>query len=248
MALEYISNGRPLERTKSRIVYINGLVERLKAMSLEDKEHDRDVDMPNVGNLHKPQVCEQPSIPCHIVPLNPFKMSRLAQQLIKHDAEAFFREHIEEFYKFWLSLLDRTAFPPNVTFTDRRVVDAFKAVDNAITSRDNTYLLSRLAYVRLASMIASLKEIIANDRRNSWKNNRRDASVAIDVYVSAQRIVPGSTEADLEKLRNNLNKRIDLSNHWADLGGIAPLLLLTYSDKAEGIMYVVLFKVLVLLY
>ncbi len=97
-------------------------------------------------------------------------------------------------------------------------------------------------------MIASLKEIIANDRRNSWKNNRRDASVAIDVYVSAQRIVPGSTEADLEKLRNNLNKRIDLSNHWADLGGIAPLLLLTYSDKAEGIIYVVLFKVLVLLY
>jgi ribosomal protein S3 len=85
-------------------------------------------------------------------------------------------------------------------------------------------------------MTVSLKEIIANNRRNVLKNNRRDASVAIDIYVNAQDIMPGSNESDLQELRKNLNKRIDLSNHWADLGGDAPLLLLTYSDKAEGIM------------
>ncbi|KAH8743793.1 hypothetical protein F5883DRAFT_512125, partial [Diaporthe sp. PMI_573] len=192
------------------------------------------VELPNVGNPYKPQVCEQPNILGYLS--NTSKISRLAQQLIKHDAETFFAENMEGFYEFWLRLLVQTTFPPNIRFTDRRVLDAFRAVDSIITSRDNAYPLSRLAYVRLANMTVSLKEIIANNRRNVLKNNRRDASVAIDIYVNAQDIMPGSNESDLQELRKNLNKRIDLSNHWADLGGDAPLLLLTYSDKAEGIM------------
>jgi len=60
------------------------------------------------------------------------------------------------------------------------------------------------------------------------KRSQRDATVAIDLYLSAT----GRTN------REEVRELTRLSNRWATLSGRYPLLLTTFTDVAERIMYV----------
>jgi len=157
------------------------------------------------------------------------EVGMLTQRLVRHDASAFFAEHFEEIYHFWVSLLQMTALP-GTTRTDSRIVNTFEALDNVIVN--DTPLSSRLAYVQLSRFYTTVKQRISSARRKdrtSLYGLRRDATIAGDTHPS----VSGHT-LDREWLR----KRLRRAKRWAHLAGSSPLLLVTYSEDAEWIMYV----------
>ena len=59
----------------------------------------------------------------------------------------------------------------------------------------------------------------------------KSSKPTVDVYLGAQ---PQTTD------RKKLLRRVRRAKRWADLTGSSPLLLVTYSEEAEGIMYVLL--------
>jgi hypothetical protein len=88
----------------------------------------------------------------------------------------------------------------------------------------------------LAQTLAALDKTIETDRENGRippQKGRGNASIAIDIYLGA----PGTPSAGA-RWRERVNKRLRISRRWADVGGSLPLLLVTYSDQAERIMYV----------
>lgn len=158
-------------------------------------------------------------------------------RLIRHDLITFFSIHFERAIDSWVSILIRTTIPDNVASSDPYVTNAFKLLDNARTDRD--FILSRLAYVLLAHVFESLKGIIASDRRNGQlparESGYRNASVAIDIYLSAQEQAGTS--------RDKVKKRHRVARRWRTLAGPSPIFVIIYSEAAEGLAYVRLFDV-----
>lgn len=154
----------------------------------------------------------------------------VAQQLVRAEAKVTFAQNIFEIYKFWLQLVHSTTLSHNMTSMDAGVVAAFQAIDNVIES--NAYRLARLAYARLPVVMSSLHAIISVDRKQGRIHTAagyRNASVALDIYLSAQRSGVGV-------MRKKLAKRVRLANRWAHLGGSQPLLLVSFPDVADNIM------------
>ena len=76
----------------------------------------------------------------------PFQVNMVAQALIRNDAKKHFAEQCEIIYKSWALLLDKTTLLDNITYTDSRVVDAIRALDNIIKCPENNIHL-RIAYI-----------------------------------------------------------------------------------------------------
>jgi len=160
----------------------------------------------------------------------PFQVERIAQALIRNDAKHHFVENCEIIHKGWAMLLDKTTLPDNTTCTDSRVADAIRTLDDFIKCPASNVDL-RIAYVQLARMMTSLKEKVRMDRQQGLvvgKRSQRDATIAINLYLSAT----GRTD------REEVRELTRLSNRWAALPGRYPLLLTTFTDVAERIMYV----------
>jgi hypothetical protein len=118
---------------------------------------------------------------------------------------------------------------------DRRVQAAFEAVDDAIAGDESGPLLSRLAHAWLPQMLASLREIIRRNRRDGAVFStvgRGDATIALNIYLRTQRSV-----SDLPP-RRMIERRVRLGRRASILAGRSLLLLVTYSDKTETLMYV----------
>ncbi len=196
----------------------------LNAMSLEDGVGKTDQD--STSNALT-SLCEDSDTPQNRTPKTG-DVNSLAQCLVRHDTNTFFIKHCEEIYRSWVSLLHRTAVPPNIKHTDKRIIAAFEAID--CTLLHDTYILARLAYVQLIRMLTSVQKIVKNDRELGQmepKVGRSNATNAIDIYFSIQR--PGMT-------RRQLHQRIGSARRWTDLGGTSPFLLIAHSDIAEKIM------------
>jgi hypothetical protein len=160
----------------------------------------------------------------------PFQVGMVAQALIRNDARQYFAEQCEIIHKGWAFLLDKTTLPDNTTCTDSRMADTIRALDNIIKNPENNIDL-RIAYVQLARMVTGLKEKIRDGRRHRLivgKRSQQDATIAINLYLSAT----GRTD------REEVRELTRLSNRWATLSGKYPLLLTTFTDVAERIMYV----------
>jgi len=148
-----------------------------------------------------------------------------------YGAKQLFIDHLERIYDFWVPLLRKTTLLPNTPYTDARVIAAFRELDLHIGSGDLHF--TRLGYIQLTKMLATLRKRIASDRRDGRVfPKKRSASVAIDLYVSSQGQPPD------RRLRNQVLRRVRTGKRWADYAGESPLLVITHSSKAEGIMYV----------
>jgi hypothetical protein len=160
-------------------------------------------------------------------------MNSLVQKLIRQDAKTFFSQHCEELFHEWTLLLQQTTLPAHTTSRDRHVLDAFAALNARI---ENGGPFSRLAYVRLTQTLASLRKIIETDRKHGRippQKGRGNASIAIDIYLrAAGTLLPG------ERWRERVHTHLRICRRWAMIGGAFPLLLVSYSDQAESIMYV----------
>ncbi|KAM7190667.1 hypothetical protein V8F33_009331, partial [Rhypophila sp. PSN 637] len=165
-------------------------------------------------------------------------MTNLARQLLGENPFKTFAENCDKTLGEWISLLTKTTLPSNITSSDPRIITAFQAVDNAICNQGSD-LLRRLAYIQLNRLFVSLEAIIRSDREN-WRVPRkpcqRDATVAIDIYMTAQ---PGKSNPG--NLRRGLKERKRRGRVWSDLARpssllVSPLIVLIYSGAAEPII------------
>ncbi|KAK4150024.1 hypothetical protein C8A00DRAFT_18380 [Chaetomidium leptoderma] len=156
----------------------------------------------------------------------------IVPNLVWHDAITVFANHFERAVDSWVSILVQTPIPDNIGSSDPCIINAFKFLDIARTGGDR--ILSRLAYIRLADVFESLKQIVASDRRNeqlpAQRSGYRNASVAIDIYIEAQE--QAGTSRDEVKQRNRVARR------WRTLAGPSPIFIIIYSEAAEGLAYV----------
>ena len=154
----------------------------------------------------------------------------ILQALITPNAKQLFAEHCKAIRQVWEELLEKTTLPDNVTSMDSSVLERLRELDNRIKSRENRDA-SRLAYIQLTRVLAGLRRKIHYDRRNgllAGKRGQRDATIAIDIYLHA---TERANRAEVYKL-------VSLSNRWTAFAGRYPLMLVTYTDIAERIMYV----------
>jgi hypothetical protein len=134
----------------------------------------------------------------------------------------------------WVSLQMGPALPNDVKSSDARVVAAFRVLDNAIAKEQG--MLSRLAYMQLIRMFRELEDRVAADRQRGQVHRDtgyRDASVALDIYMSAQDGSPDPTT-----LRRALLERKRMGRRWTTLAGPSPLFLLLYSPETEMVVCV----------
>ena len=79
---------------------------------------------------------------------------------------------------------------------------AFQTIDNFILSGNDT-ILRRLAYVQLVSLLDSLVDNIATDRARGFvyrATSYRNATIALDIYMSAQQRLTNATSPRSELL------------------------------------------------
>lgn len=160
------------------------------------------------------------------------RMLEIVPDLVWHDVITIFAHYFERAVNSWVSILTQTAIPDNIGSSDPRVINAFKFLDIARTGSDG--ILSRLAYIRLADVFESLKQIVAAERQNgqllAQRSGYRNASVAVDIYIEAQE--QAGTSRDEVKQRNRVARR------WRTLAGPSPIFIIIYSEAAEGLAYV----------
>ncbi len=104
------------------------------------------------------------------------------------------------------------------------MLDAIGALGNIIKCPGNQHL-SRLAYIQPARMLAALKEKIKYDHGRGLilgKRSQRDATVAINLYLSA---AGRASKEEIYKLTRP-------GKRWAAFTGRYPLLLITFTDEA----------------
>jgi len=171
--------------------------------------------------------------PLGIVPRNtPARVSILTNRLTGPDPVKVFGENCEKNLADWISLLRQTTLPKGIPSVDPRVRAAFRMVDNVIYGKARP-LLRRLAYVRLTQIFACLEAIIKAERGNGTRRALfyRDASVAMNIYRSAQQPKPGVGKARRE---NILKERKRTAGRWSDLAASSPLCVLIYTEAAES--------------
>lgn len=209
---------------------IHDFSRRFQALTLDeciDDQMDLDPQSPNMGpaenapNTHKVY---------HMSAM----LSMLCKRLVCEGAITNFPAALESVATPWSRLLRDTAVPNDARSIDSRFVRAFKALDLAITVPESSCaLLPRLAIVRLFHLTKVLQARVARDRkagRIASRSGHRDASIALDIYASAQsQFSPPS--------RHSLIHRKRLAKRWGELAGPWPLFVLIYSQEAEKIMF-----------
>ena len=154
--------------------------------------------------------------------------SRLSA-IVRPDAMAFFRDNREEGLKEWLLLLQVTTFPRTITSSDPRILEAFTALEGAITGSQVSHTLSRFAHFRLIQLFSFLKSVVKSEREKGQvcgERGRRNASYALDVYQSAHPLT----------VKRKLIDRMRLSRRWKTLAGPSPFFLMIYSCTAQAVV------------
>ena len=164
------------------------------------------------------------------------RVNTLCQKLAGYDTFNAFADNCASTVPDWHSLLCKTTLSPDIGRTDPSITAAFKAVDNIITGKEGTYLLRRLAYIRLMQIFVSLEIIIKRERDKAQVERLpcyRASSVAMDLYVSCQ-----EDHSSQINLRDKLQERKRTGRSWVQLAGPSPLLALLYSEVAEPTLFV----------
>lgn len=225
---------------------ITDLTDRFQQLTLEDRYVDNDIQMTSPGR-EQWLTLEDSYIDNDVQMTSPEREQRLGsipdppyrnllQCLIRPDAQVFFLRSCEDIYLAWTSLQQSTMFASDIPCTDTLVTSALSYLDAIITDRGNSRILRRLAYIRLSSTLASLYELISNDRQYAPARPRKRQvhSVAVDIYLRAQ---AGKSR------RSELLRRMNLGKRWSDLAGPSPLLVATYLDDAEQVVYGSVFEI-----
>jgi hypothetical protein len=119
---------------------------------------------------------------------------------------------------------------------EQSLIAALDIVQGLLKGSRIRRLLLRFACMHLARTVVDYKTVAATDRiRGSTyrRVGRRDATVAIDMYLKAKQDVSGETLT-----RSMLLGYCRVGRRWADLAGSSPLLVFVLPQMAETIVYV----------
>ncbi|PNP58756.1 hypothetical protein FNYG_15034 [Fusarium nygamai] len=178
---------------------------------------DRELDVPIVGSRS-----------CYVYERH------IARKWIYNMAAKWRRSKRREVITDWDLLKSKTNIQNVSSSSDPRIIRSFKVIDDVLCGGQSSTLLRRLAYVRLMDLFSFLEGLISFERMSGRvirERYYRDASIAIDIYMSAQ-----EDTADPNGLRRQLRERRRVGKCWKDLSKPSPLLVLMYSEAAERIM------------
>ncbi|KAK2684889.1 hypothetical protein QWA68_016356 [Fusarium oxysporum] len=162
------------------------------------------------------------------------RVARLSHKLLGAAPLQTFKRNYEEIISDWDLLKSKTNIQNVSSSSDPRIIRSFKVIDDVLCGGQSSTLLRRLAYVRLMDLFSFLEGLISFERMSGRvirERYYRDASIAIDIYMSAQ-----EDTADPNGLRRQLRERRRVGKCWKDLSKPSPLLVLMYSEAAEPIM------------
>lgn len=153
---------------------------------------------------------------------------------MREDPRKFLIDNLAEIYEFWVPLVCATTLPPDILHTDERILQAFRVLHDAMTRAENRPLLERLTSVRLDTMLTSFAKTIGQNRRGghvAGKIGQGDVTLAQKAFMAAIGLDPDS--ATSTKL---VQRHVRKAKRWACLSGPTRLLVILYSDTAEGAM------------
>ena len=151
---------------------------------------------------------------------------------VREDAMAFLADNYKDALQAWASLLQMTTFSCDIASWDTRFLLAFRVLDNAIADSQVSYMFARFAYFRLIQIFNALKAALQSERQKGQSrrvSGYRDASVALDIYLSAQG-PPFTTQ------RRDLTERMRTGRRWRKLAGPSPFFLMIYSEAAKAVV------------
>lgn len=135
--------------------------------------------------------------------LAPIRFTTLIQQLSRYNLVHYFLDHYESIFCAWITLVRKTTLHINMVESDPSVLAAFRVLDDTIAGKQGTYLLSRLAHVRLLQVFDALEAIIASESEpKSRKPGYTYTSKAIDIYQDTQKL-----QLDAQSLRRRVHER-----------------------------------------
>ncbi|KAH6701277.1 hypothetical protein BKA61DRAFT_681471 [Leptodontidium sp. MPI-SDFR-AT-0119] len=197
----------------------------------QDTTNNEVAEKPNT-----PQVAGQDGLEENItLPLQRAPASR-SKRPIKaaglRDSISYFRDNCRLIYEGWMSF-SAEPLADNNNF-EQSLVAAMDIVQGLMKGSRIRRLLLRFAYIHLARTILDCKTVAATDRiqGNTYRSvGRRDATVAIDMYLKAKQDVSGEPLK-----RSTLLGYYRAGRRWADLAGSSPLLVFVLPQVAETIV------------
>lgn len=79
---------------------------------------------------------------------------------MRDDPRRFLINNLAEIYEFWVPLVRAITLPPDILYTNGRILEAFRVLHKAMMRAENHPLLERLTSVRLDTMLTSLAKTI----------------------------------------------------------------------------------------
>lgn len=125
--------------------------------------------------------------------LIPAQVTVVAGLLISNDSISYFRDNCRLIYEWWHSQLNPLADNNNA---EQSLIAALDIVQGLLKGSRIRRLLLRFACIHLARTIVDYKAVADTDRiqGNTYRTvGRRDATVAIDMYLKAKQDVSGET-------------------------------------------------------
>jgi hypothetical protein len=165
-----------------------------------------------------------------------FNIPQIARGLIRNDAVVRWVDNAEQIYNFWVALGKGAAIreQKNGLETDEHVITAFQFLDSSLKESCSANPLTRLAHVALVQKLDEVKELVEVNRlrgRVRPRSGYRNASIAMDLYLAAQRDV-----VDRSQARKQLHRRLRHSKRWTAIAGPCVFLVMIYGEEAEKIM------------
>jgi hypothetical protein len=167
--------------------------------------------------------------------LIPAQVTVVAGLLISKDSISYFRNNCRLIYKGWMSF-SAEPLADNNNNVEQSLIAALDIVQGLLKGSRIRRLLLRFAYMHLARTIVDYKTVAATDRtRGSTYRSvgKRDATVAIDMYLKAKQDVSRETLK-----RSTLLGYYRAGKRWTDLAGSSPLLVFVLPQIADTVVYV----------
>ena len=163
--------------------------------------------------------------------LIPAQVIVVAGLLISKDSISYFRDNCRLIYEGWMSFsAEPLADNNNVK---QSLIATLDIVQGLLKGSRIRRLLLRFACMQLARTIVDYKTVAATDRiRGSTYRSvgRRDATVAIDMYLKAKQDISGETLK-----RSTLLGYCRAGRRWADLAGSSPLLVFVVTSASHDL-------------
>jgi hypothetical protein len=100
-----------------------------------------------------------------------------------------FNKNYHQIISDWNSLKDETRILNLASSSNPRIIRSFKIINLILCRRQGSTLLCRLANVHLIDLFSIVERLVSFERKSGHivqKPHYRDASVALDIYISAQ--------------------------------------------------------------